>query len=389
MSGTGLLQGVRVLDLASVGPAARASRWLADYGAGVIKVGPVPRHSGVQISPPFHAYSGHRLMKRVLLDLKSEDGRGAFLRLAGSADVVIESFRPGVADRLGVGYRDVCNVKPDVVYCSTSGYGRTGPRSRWAGHDINYLAVGGFLACSQPRADGGPPIPGATIADIAGGGMQAVMSICAALFRREVSGEGALLDVSVADGVAAMLSLYIDEYLVTGEAPGPGHDILTGRYACYDLYECRDGRWISVGAIEPAFYANLCRALGLDKWVDHQCDDAVQDQIRDDFRATFLTRDRDDWVAELAPADTCVAPVNSIPELVEDEQFGSRALIVEAEHARHGRFRQVGAVLAGQSGSEVPFRVRDVDETDTEELLSEAGFSGDEITGLKEQGVVA
>lgn len=389
MTGPALLEGVTVLDLASVGPAARASRWLADYGAAVIKVGPVPRHDGVQIAPPFHAYSGHRLMKRVLLDLKSDDGHQAFLRLAAAADVIIESFRPGVMDRLGIGYGDVCAVKADIVYCSTSGYGQTGPRSQWAGHDINYLAVGGFLACSQPRADGGPPIPGATIADIAGGGMQAVMSICAALFRRARTGTGAYLDVAVADGVAAMLSLYIDEYLVTGEVPGPGHDILTGRYACYDLYECRDGRWISVGAIESAFYANLCRALSLDKWIDHQTDDAVQDQIRDDLRAAFLTRDRDEWIAELAPADTCVAPVHSVPELVQDEQFSARGLIVEAEHARQGRFRQVGAVLAGQSGGDLPFCVRDANQTDTDELLGEAGFAAAEIADLKERGVVA
>src|SRR2546422_5896834 len=135
----GLLDDVFVLDLASVGPAARASRWLADYGATVVKVGPVPARGEVQIAPPFFAYSAHREMRRMLVDLKAPEGRDAFLRLAGQADVVIESFRPGVVNRLAIGYADVRAVNPAIVYCSTTGYGQDGPRSRWAGHDLNYL----------------------------------------------------------------------------------------------------------------------------------------------------------------------------------------------------------------------------------------------------------
>ena len=163
-----MLEGIVVLDLASVGPAARTSRWLADYGARVVKVGPPPKQSGVQIVPPFYAYSGHRGMERVLLDLKSDAGRDAFLRLADQADVVIESFRPGVVDRLGIGDAAVRARNPRIVYCSTSGYGQTGPRSQWAGHDINYLALGGYLDCSGRNSDGGPALPGATIGDAAG-----------------------------------------------------------------------------------------------------------------------------------------------------------------------------------------------------------------------------
>src|SRR4051812_32250470 len=275
-----MLQGVTVLDLASVGPAARTSRWLADYGARVVKVGPPPKQSGVQIVPPFYAYSGHRGMERVLLDLKSDAGRVAFLRLAAQADVVIESFRPGVMDRLGLGADVVRGANPRIVYCSTSGYGQTGPRSQWAGHDLNYLAVGGYLDCSGRAANGGPALPGATIGDAAGGGMQAVIAILAALFQRNATNEGAYLDVSVADGVVALMSLYIDEYFATGEIPGPRHNILTGRYACYDVYECADREWVAVGAIEPHFYKNLCTALGCDEWIPFQTDDARQDEIR-------------------------------------------------------------------------------------------------------------
>jgi alpha-methylacyl-CoA racemase len=362
---------------------------LADYGAQVVKVGPVPRDGGVQITPPPFAYSGHRGMKRIRVDLKSDHGREAFLDLARTADVVIESFRPGVVDRLGIGHQAIAAVNPSIVYCSTSGYGQDGPHAQHAGHDLNYLAVGGFLDCSGRRADGGPPLPGATIADSAGGGMHAVMAILAALVRRATTGQGAYLDVAVADGVLSFMSLYVDEYLATGDIPGPGHNILTGRYACYDVYGTRDGRWLAVAAIEPHFYANLCRALGLEQWVEHQDDDSVQDQIRADFARVFAQRDRDDWVAELAPADTCVSPVLTVPELVDDPQFAARGAIVDAKHPTDGVFRQVAPVLAGQVRTAGAIEVPDLRASDADELLAGAGLSADRIAALRAEGVVA
>ena len=384
-----MLKGVTVLDLASVGPAARTSRWLADYGARVVKIGPPPKQSGVQIVPPFYAYSGHRGMQRALLDLKSDAGRDAFLRLAAKADVVIESFRPGVMERLGLGDAAVRAVNPAIVYCSTSGYGQDGPRSQWAGHDLNYLAVGGYLDCSGRAADGGPALPGATIGDAAGGGMQAVIAILAALVQRAATGAGAYLDVSVADGVVALMSLYVDEYFATGEVPGPRHNILTGRYACYDVYPCAGDGWIAVAAIEPHFFANLCRALGCEQWLAHQTDDAVQDAIRADFRAAFAAKTRDEWVALLGPADTCVSEVASVPELVRDAHFRARHAFVEASAAAHGDFEQVGWVLAGMDRAQPGPVVRDATITDTDALLQEVGYSAAEIAALRHEGVAA
>jgi alpha-methylacyl-CoA racemase len=384
-----MLEGVTVLDFSTVGPAARCSRILADYGATLVKIGAPPAKAGVQIEPVFYAYSGQRGAKRIRLDLKSPAGKGAFLDLAAKADVVIESFRPGVVKRLGVGYEDVKARNPGIVYCSTSGYGQDGPAAQWAGHDVNYLAVGGYLDCTAPRADGGPPLPGATIADSAGGGMHAAVAILAALMRRQRTGEGAYLDVSVADGVLWMMSLYVDQHLATGETPGPGHDILTGRYACYDTYPARDGKWIAVGAIEPAFYANLCKALGCDEWIPHQTDDDKQDEIRAAFRAAFAKRDRDDWVAELAPGNTCVSPVHSVAELTHDAHFQARGVFGDAVHPDHGGFRQVTPVLAGQRRSSAPAEVRAAADSDVEALLGEAGLSADEIDKLRDQGVVA
>jgi alpha-methylacyl-CoA racemase len=384
-----VLDGITVLDLASVGPAARASRWLADYGASVVKVGPVPAQSGVQIAPPFHAYSAHRGLRRVQLDLKADGGRSAFLTLAARADVVIESFRPGVVDRLGIGYAAVASVNPRLVYCSTSGFGQDGPHAQWAGHDLNYLGVSGFLDCSGRGADGRPPIPGATVADSAGGGMHAVMAILAALVRRASTGAGAYLDVSVAEGMLSLMALSVDDHLATGAPQGPGQGLLTGRYACYGIYGTADGRWLTVAAIEPRFWANLCTAVGLPHWAGSQTDDAVQDEIRASLEAVFRTRTRDEWVSVLAPADTCVAPVLGVDEVASDAQYVARGDFAVAKHAEHGTFRQVGAVLAGMVPVADDGEVRDSAHTDTDEVLGWAGLSGEEIAALRASGAAA
>ena len=386
---TSALEGVTVLDLASVGPAARASRILADYGAAVVKIGAVPSAAAVQITPPFYAYSGNRGMRQAMFDLKSEAGREAFLALAATADVAIESFRPGVVDRLGIGFEALAAANPRIVLCSTSGYGQSGPRRDWAGHDLNYLATSGYLDCSGRTADGRPALPGATVADIAAGGMQAAMSVLAALLRRERTGTGEHLDVSIADGAFAMMSLYVDEYLATGVEPGPGHYILTGRYACYDTYTCADGKHLSLAAIEPRFWANLCRLLGLEQHVESQLDDRRQDAVRRDLAATLATRTRDEWVELLGPADTCVAPVNSVAEAVEDPQTVARGLVVDAVSATDGPFRQSAPIWAGTVPPTDPYEVRAAEVTDTADLLAAAGVEETRIRELLEQGAIA
>ena len=382
-----LLEGVTVLVLASVGPAARAARWLADWGATVVEVGPIPRDRDLQITPPAHAYAAHRGMRRLMVDLQAKNGRNAFLRLAAKADVVIESFRPGVVDRLGVGYEAVRVLNPGIVYCSTTGYGQTGPRSSWAGHDLNYLAVGGYLHCSGRDERGGPALPGATVADSAAGGLHAVAAVCAALVARAATGEGVHLDVSVADGVLALMSLAIDEHLAEGVQPGPREGLLTGRYAWYDLYQAGDGGWLAVAAIEPKFFANLCHILGCEQWIDRQYNDDVE-TMRADFTAAFASRSRDDWVAELAPADACVSPVLDVPGVVADGQYGARGAFVEVTHPTSGRLRQVGAPLARQVDP-VVLEIPDWTATATEELLDQVGVAPDTVTAWRAAGVIA
>ncbi len=389
MASPGPLDGVTVLDLSTVGPGTRCTRILADYGARVVKVGAPPRRVGVQVEPHRWAYSARRGWLQVRIDLKASEGKEAFLALARKADVILESYRPGVVDRLGIGYSAVSAENPRIVYCSTSGYGQDGPASSWAGHDINYLGIGGYLHTSERGVGGKPPIPGATVADSAAGGMHAVIAILAALFERDRLGKGTYLDVSVAEGVLSLTSLYIDEHLATGAVPGPGHDVLTGRYAFYDTYECADGGWVSVGAIEPHFYRNLCQALDCTQWVEHQYDDTVQDAVRRDFSAAFQKRSRDAWVADLAPNDTCVAPVYGIDELVEDPHLRERGAFSEASDPEDGTFRQVAPVLAGMPRPQAPVAVRDANQTDTRVLLAEAGLEPDAIERLRADGIIS
>jgi len=385
----GPLAGVTVLDLSTVGPAARATRLLADYGASVVKVGAVPGRGPAPVTPPFFAYSAGRGMRRVLLDLRHPDGRHGFLALAASADVVVESFRPGVVDRLGIGYEDVRARNPGIVYCSTSGYGQDGARSGWAGHDLDYLAVSGYLATSEPAAGGGPPLPGATVADAAAGGLHAALAITTALVARRPGGDGAYLDVSVADGALWLMSLVVDEHLATGAAPGPGHDVLTGRYACYGTYRAADDRFVAVAAIEAKFFANLCRALGCEEWIDRQYDDAAQDDIRAALAAAFARCDRDVWVAKLSAEDTCVAPVATVAEACSDPLGAARTAVVEACRPDGQRFLQLAPLLAGMPAPAVPVAVPDPAATDTDELLRAAGVSPERIAAWRREGVVA
>lgn len=382
------LHNLVVLDLASVGPAARASRILADFGMQVIKVAPVRAHSAKQTDPVFHAYGAGRGTQRLRVDLKSEHGRALLRRVAAGVDVVIESYRPGVAARLGVGWDDLHAINPRLVYCSTSGYGQQGPYAQWVGHDINYQALSGYLACSARDADGNPALPGATIADGAGGGMHAAMSILAALLERAGSGQGKYLDVSVADGMLNLMSLYLDQYLATGEETRPGSGVLTGQYAWYGIYATRDGKHLSVGAIEPHFFRNLCRLLGLEQYSQRQYDAGAQDEMRAAFKIAFASDDRDAWVERLAAHDTCVAPVLSVAEVCADAHLRQRASFVEAIHPERGRFEQLAPLLAGCERDGPAHEVAAPGHTDTDQVLQRAGLGADEIAAARREGCI-
>jgi len=248
--------------------------------------------------------------------------------------------------------------------------------------------LGGYLAASGTDSEGLPALAGATIADSAGGGMHAAIAIIAALVKRLQSGEGAYLDVSATDGVLNLMSLFIDQYTATGEETKPGNSVLTGQYAWYGVYATAGGGAISVGAIEAHFFKNLCRLLDLENYADSQYDEAVQEQMKADFQARFITKDRDYWVETLAAHDTCVAPVLSVAEVSSDQHLQARASFNQANYPGVKEFTQLAPIFAGMEKTQTSVSLKDGNITDTDSVLASAGFSQAEIDKLRNDGIV-
>jgi len=312
------LDGLVVLDLSRLLPGAAATMQLANFGAEVIKIEEPERGDYGRWLPPYLEGEGsvfhmvNRGKKSVALDLKNDGGREAFLKLAATADVVVESFRPGTMQRLGLGYETLRALNQRIVYVSITGYGQEGPWAPLAGHDINYMALGGALDLNR-AGDGTPAIPGIQVADLAGGAMQAVTGILLALAARAKTGHGQAVDVSMVDGVAWLLPVALGLHAAKGATPSPGDGVLTGRYACYRLYQAADGRWIAVGALEPKFWQALCRALGCDQFAaDQFAEGPRREEIIAELARIFRTRPAEEWFELLRPADVCVTPVRDV-----------------------------------------------------------------------------
>lgn len=351
------LDGLVVLDLTRLLPGAAATMQLANFGAEVIKIEEPGRGDYSRWLPPYIEGEGavfrtvNRGKKSVALDLKSESGREALLRLAGSADVLVESFRPGTMDRLGLGYEMLRARNPRLIYVSITGYGQAGPWAALAGHDINYLALGGALELNGEG--GGPPvIPGVQIADLAGGAMQAVTGVLLALTARAKTGCGQAVDVSMVDGVAWLLPVALGFQAATGAAPARGESVLTGRYACYHVYEAADGRWIAVGALEPKFWEALCRALGCEQLIGEQfADSPRREEIIAALAGIFRTRTAEEWFERLRVADTCVTPVRNTAEVAAHFELGAGdSVIVPKLSETPGRLGGVPPRLGEHTG---------------------------------------
>ncbi|HLW75998.1 MAG TPA: CaiB/BaiF CoA-transferase family protein [Bryobacteraceae bacterium] len=305
------LNGIRVLDLTRLLPGAVATQWLADFGAEVIKieqpkVGDYARQSHTGVFE-----FTNRGKKSVEIDLKEAAGKAAFLKLAGTADVVIEGFRPDVMGRLGVGFDVLIAQNPRLIYCALTGYGIDTEFSDLAGHDINYLALAGVLDLMGSK-DGPPALAGIQIADLAGGSMQAVIGILLALEARHRTGRGQRVDISMFAGSAAMMTVPL-ALLNSGRRPQRGNDLLSGRYACYQIYAAAGGSYVAVGALEPKFWSNLCRELGRQDLIEDQfAEGARQDEIKAAMASEFLKATAEEWFERIGRKDCCVTPVRHL-----------------------------------------------------------------------------
>jgi alpha-methylacyl-CoA racemase len=394
------LADVRVLDLTRLLPGGFCSLLLADLGAEVLKVEDTGMGDYIRWAPPYYGdeseqelgtrsalyLSLNRGKRSIRLDLKSEPGREALLRLVERYDVVLDGFRPGVLDRLGVGYERMREANPRVVFCAITGYGQDGPYRQRAGHDMNYLGLVGLLGLTG--AKGGPPVQsGGQVADLGGGALMAAFGVMAALHERQRSGEGQLVDVSMADGALSWLAMVAGRYFCDGEVPRRGEQQLAGGLLCYLPYEAADG-WVTCGALEPKFWAAFCEGVGRPELAESQFEapgSAAWSQVAEIFRA----RSRDEWRAFNDEHDCCIEPVLDMDEALESDLVRERGMVVEMQQPPFGPVRQLGVPIKLSRTPGDPTRPAPAFGEHTDEVLAEAGYSVDEIESMKKSGAAA
>ncbi len=393
------LEGLRVLDLSRLLPGGFCSLLLSDFGADVVKVEDTGAGDYIRWAPPHHPGAApsaggalflalNRGKRSIRVDLKTDAGREVLLRLARDADVLLESFRPGVMDRLGVGYETLRAENRRLVYCAISGYGQDGPGRDRSGHDLNYLGLNGVLSLAGDA--GGPPIqPGVQVADLGGGALMAAVGILVALRERERSGEGQLVDCSMFDGSLAWLSMLAGEVLAGGRAPRRGELGLAGRYCCYRPYECADG-WVTLAALEPKFWRAFCDGVGrpdLSQGAFEPPGSETHRQVSEIVRA----RTREQWRAFAAEHDCCLEPVLELDEALGSELVAAREMVVGLTQPgvpEQVRLLGLPIKLGRTPGDPARGPGPELGEH-TDEVLAAAGFSAAEIATLHAQGAVA
>lgn len=392
----GPLDGVKVVDLSRLAPGPYASMLLADLGAEVTLVeAPAGAIAGVgggggnnEAAARRRAFNPLSRNKRsIVVNLKSPDGVALVHELAKDADVFLEGFRPGVTDRLGVGYEAISKTNPRIVYASLSGYGQTGPYSNMVGHDINYISVGGALSAIG-RPGQRLSIPQNTLADFAGGGLMTAFAIVSALYARDRIARGQYLDMSMSDNVLYLLASQTGGVLAGGASPKPGGEMLNGAAPHYNVYECADGKWLSIGSLEPQFWAALCKVVGREDMLDGEFDSSRHAEFQAHLDQFFKQKTRDEWFAELKNIELCVAPVLELAEALDDPHQQARGMTVEVQDEVAGTVRQVGI---GPKFSETPGTVRSTAPSagqHTDEVLRALGYDDARIASMREQGVV-
>ncbi len=383
------LDGVRILDLTRLLPGAFCSLMLADFGAEVIKI----EQPGIgdynrSFAPIAKKESGSFLLlnrnkQSLTLNLKTDAAKAIFRDLVKSADIVLEGFRPGVMDRLGLSYESLDKINPKLIYCAISGFGQDGPYRLKAGHDLNYLAIAGALQLFGKAGDG-PMVPGLSIADVGGGSLMAVSGILAALIAREKTGKGQFVDISMTDGVASWLALHGADYLFGGIEPRGGEQPFIGQAPCYNVYRCADDKYIALGIIEEHFWHRFCDAVNLPSLSSQQWpvgEDA--DKQRAQLEELFLSRSSFDWVAKFELIDIPLTTVNSMESAFKDPQMKHREMLLHVEHPVEGKIPQLGFPI---KLSETPCKISSppplLGEQNTD-ILKSLGLDDEQIRDLE------
>lgn len=390
----GPLASLKVLDFSTLLPGPFASLLLADMGAEVLRIESPTRMDLLRVLPPHdqgvsasHAYL-NRNKRSLALDLKQPAALEVIKQLLQDHDIVLEQFRPGVMDRLGLGYEALRAINPKLIYVSITGYGQTGPYKDRAGHDINYLALAG-LASYTGRADSGPLPLGMQVADIAGGSLHGVIGLLAAVIARQQTGQGQHLDVSMTDCAFSLNAMAGAGYLACGVEPGREDQMLNGG-SFYDYYRSRDGRWLSVGSLEPAFMQQLCTALGRPELAAKGLSPqhAEQQVLKNELKAEFEKHDFAQLCELFAGVDACVEPVLSVGEAVRHPQLQARKLVTEVPRGDGSTQAQMACPLKFSDGLPEPRHIGAALGQHTDQVLGELGFSAERIEELRRAKVV-
>ncbi|OPX84817.1 MAG: Formyl-coenzyme A transferase [Pelotomaculum sp. PtaB.Bin104] len=388
------LKGIRVLDLSRLLPGPFCSMILADMGAEVLKIedtdrGDYMRQTGtINKKESMYFLSLNRNKKSMKLNLKSEYGKEIFNKLVQQYDVILEQFRPGVMERLGLGYDDLKKINPKIIYCSLTGYGQYGPYRDMAGHDINYLSITGVLDSIGIR-NGPPVIPGIQFADIAGGSLWAAIGILIAIVGRDRTGIGQFLDVAMSDGVLPFHSLFGASYFVNGQVPRRGETRQSGLYAFYNIYETKDGLYVSLGASESKFWSGFCTAIGRpDLSSEQHAPEPRQSEIINEVQRIIKTKTQAEWIESLKTMDICFTPVKNIGEALADPHVQSRKMVVEMDHPVEGK---ISTLAFPVKFSQTPARVSSPPPLygeHTLDILKMLGYDDEQIKELQKFKVI-
>lgn len=389
------LEGLRVLDLSRYLPGPFCTQILADFGAEVIKVeDPRGGDLGRQLAPVIKGqssrfYTVNRNKKSISLDLKKEEGRAIFKKLVLDCDLVVDQFRPGVMDKMGLGYETLRAINERIIYCAITGYGLTGPLRDTAGHDVNYLNLSGVTGLTG-ACDGMPAMSGVQIADISGGTLYSVIAILLALASRGKTGRGQLCDIAMMDASVSLLVYTLGEWSGWGVLPERGDDVLTGGYACYNIYETKDNKHVSLGAVEDKFWADFCRKTDCEEFIKLQWDKPKRKEIIENIRMVMKKKTREEWVDFFTDSDICFTPVLTMEEMCEHSQVKAREMIIKVPDVR-GTGHEV--VLTG-----VPIKLSDTPGVikltfpelgeHNEEVLLAAGYTPAEIEKFRKNQVI-